>query len=234
MITNQYYKPKSPAEFNAQKAYEYSQSLTNADPNMFGYTPDFNTVSQEQYAGGTSNPNLGGHIQAGTQLAAMGTSLLPVDSNPYTSSGVGAFKGMAQGAQMGAQLGGPVGAAVGAIGGIVAGGIGEVIGQTKALKNVNTNVNATQYSATGQPVYMGDNVNKALGTLNDVTSSRKSGDVFNRRLKRNTQNNLSAGIQNAQTGFNEAASAFDQEQIARSQYRDRRNLTNRMYNLYSA
>jgi hypothetical protein len=76
-------------------------------------------------------------------------------------------------------------------------------------------------------------VNKAIGEMEQVEDSRKKGDVFNRKLKRNTQNRLASGIQSAQTDFNTASQSFNQEQVARDQYRQRRDMTNRVYNLYS-
>ncbi len=224
--------------------------------NTFGINPEAQTASMRGFEAPTQSAPRSGisgtDLQMGAQLASTAASFLPTDPNEFRFDANAFNKGGAKGLAMGSNpalmaatggLSAPIGAAVG----FTAGGISEGFQNRKALRGVNSNITGFTDTGYSAPVYQGGQVNQALGTLGDINDSMKfnlksfsggaiagaTGNLLNRRLRRETRNDLQAGIEKAQTGYNQATQDFEQNQIAQTQYRRRRDLTNRMYNLYT-
>ena len=187
----------------------------------------------------------------------------PFDMNNAAGQAMNAFGagmgGYAQGVQgtdrfsvdpFAGYVGSAQGMASGGVVGAIAGGIGAQVGTfsevNKNLKGLQTGVNLTQTSATGQPLYAGGAYTEAAQNIEDLNAGEKaitgsldpatrvfSGLFGTRKRIRKKRGQLEGNLQKAQQEFNRADVNYDQQLASREAYRKRRDMSNRLYNLYS-
>jgi hypothetical protein len=167
--------------------------------------------------------NIGNQVAAGAAGAMSSYAQGAAATNNFsidTEAGLkGSFQGLAQG--------GPVMAVVQGI----AGQIGTMSEVRRNLNKVNPNIVGYTNDAYGNPVYNGQGVNELMGTDREIgvgqkklkrawdPASRLGGALFglNRRM-RNKREEINRGILAAQTGFNTANIANEQQQQAKEAY----------------
>lgn len=135
----------------------------------------------------------------------------------------------------GAASGGLVGGFFGALGGVV----GEISRTNKALKNLDTSVDATVTTVNGVPVYNTNAVNKSLAlqtqlkNLNFVKRPSLGSKLFGlNRKAREAQKRARRNLVGAQSNFSSANLGYSQEQASERAYRNAQlELTNNLYTL---
>lgn len=203
-----------------------------SDMNVNPYNKRFNIPTpvppQEQSTGS----QFGGAQIAGSALAGLDAyNQNNVDAQGFQPPN--AFKTVGS-IGAGFMAGGPIGAGVAALGAAA----GQVSGLNKAIRNVNTNVDAVEYDMYGRPQYQGADVarassdaNKLLGMRNKISGVQA---IFGgrRKLKRKARE-LQRNIRAAQNTYNTQTLAANQQQLAMDEYNQTLNNQTRMLNLYN-
>jgi hypothetical protein len=156
-----------------------------------------------------------------------------------------------QGAATGFQIGGVPGAVAGAVLAPAIGGVTANAADNKFVKNLKTDTDFSIDNGTGDPIYDGqaalDAAAKAgkLQKTVDFYSESKSGGPGNafrytsgllsgtKRKAERKLKSLNRSIDQSKADFNTQSQDFENRQTAESEYRRSRNMTNRLYNLYS-
>lgn len=225
------------------------------DPNYYqGGTPYFGDAPTDddlaragigsQQGGGQQNQRgnflkeQGGNIAGGALAGLSGYAQGQASTQDFSIDPNAGFKGSFQGL------------ASGGVVGAITGGIGSQIGTfsevNRNLKNIQSPGSFVRRDAVGRPNYSGDAYLQGQNTVRALDEGEKaikksidpatrvfSGLFGTRKKIRKARERMEDQIEAGQKEFNTASQAFDQEQIAQTEYRRRRNMTNRLYNLYS-
>jgi hypothetical protein len=176
-----------------------------------------------------------------TQGVAGGLSAGAANSQPVGQFEVDQYAGFKSSGQ-GLMSGGVIGAIVGG----VTAQVGQFSKLNKELDNLQTGVDSVKYDAYGRPVYQGSNVaqaqanlqalNKGVNKLNkthlDPATNVMSSITGTRRKMKRKRAALQAGIKASQQQYNTADIIYRDQMNQRSEYLDRANPTNQLYNLY--
>ena len=151
------------------------------------------------------------------------------------------FNGIS-GAVSGASAGGWIGAIVGS----VAEPVAATDALNKKIKRTRVSEDYMSRDAYGKPLYNGQNAINAIHTRDALSSGLTKtqdqvnplnihNDFFNdtRGKLKKQRNIVSRSIAKGQNDFNTQRESFEKEQAGAAAYRRRRDITNRLYNLYS-
>jgi hypothetical protein len=179
------------------------------------------------------NPYFASYLQGASSLGTAVSSINQPYQNQFMPDQTSGWQGMGAGASAGSTFG-PMGAAIGAGLGAITGAVSSVIGSHKQLNNLDTSVNGASYDAYGRPVYQGGEIANAMSTINDLDKTAKWDSTnilgIGRKAKRKRAA-LQRNIQSAQQQFNESDRSYREQMNQRSEYLDRMNPYNRMYNV---
>jgi hypothetical protein len=173
---------------------------------------------------------------AGTYIAAAASMMPNTKDGQFSIDRNAGFKGSGEGLASGGVIG------------AVVGGVTKQWGQQsevkKALNNLDTSVQGVQYDAYGRPSYGGASVIQAqsnIDELNKGEASMKGGidpatSVFsmaNKRRIRRKRSELKTNMIKAQQTYNQADVSNRSQMNSLEDYYQRKNPTNRMYNIYN-
>lgn len=197
----------------------------------FGDAPDW----REQYQ--SNQQGRQDIVQGVTSGLAAGAA----NSQPVSDFNIDQYAGF-KGSGQGLASGGVIGAI---IGGVTA-QYGQFSKVNKNLNNLQTGVEGVTYDAYGRPSYAGGNITQAYGNLDeldkgisklnkthlDPATNVISSFTGTRRKMKRKRAALQQGVQKAQQDYNTSELDYRNQMLARSDYMDRINNNDRMYNLY--